>query len=90
MSTVSIFPAVLRTVTSGAWLLFVMRFTRLFAYSLLSLILIFYLISLGLSESQSGLVLTLALAGGIAVSLFLTTRADRIGRRRPPEEAGAA
>jgi MFS family permease len=67
-----------------------MRFTRLFAYSLLSLILIFYLISLGLSESQSGLVLTLALAGGIAVSLFLTTRADRIGRRRPPEEAGAA
>lgn len=90
MSTVSIFPAVLRTVTSDAWLLCVTRLPRLFAYSSLSVILVFYMVSLGLSESQSGLVLTLALAGGIAVSLFLTTRADRIGRRRPPEEAGAA
>jgi MFS family permease len=31
---------------------------------------------------QSGLVLTLTLAGDVVVSLFLTTRADRIGRRR--------
>lgn len=82
MSTVSMFPAALRTLTSDAWLLFVTRFTRLFAYGSLSVILVFYLVSLGLSESQSGLVLTLTLVGDIAVSLFLTTRADRIGRRR--------
>ena len=82
MSTVSIFPAALRTLATDAWLLFVTRFTRLFAYGSLSVILIFYLISLGLSESQSGIVLTLTLAGDIAVSLYLTTRADRVGRRR--------
>ena len=82
MSTVSIFPAALRTLTTDAWLLFVTRFTRLFAYGSLSVILIFYLVSLGLSETQSGLIFTLTLAGDIAVSLYLTTRADRLGRRR--------
>jgi MFS family permease len=82
MSTVSTLPSVLRTLTSDAWLLFVTRFTRLFAYGSLSVILVFYLLSLGLSASQSGVVLTLTLAGDIAISLFLTTRADRIGRRR--------
>jgi MFS family permease len=47
-----------------------------------SVVLVFYLISLGLSESQTGLLLTLTLAGDTVVSLYLTTRADRIGRRR--------
>ena len=70
LSTVSVLPEALRTLTSDAWLLFVTRFTRLFAYGSLSVILIFYLVSLGLSESQSGLVLTLTLAGDIAVSLY--------------------
>jgi MFS family permease len=82
MSSKTFFPPALRTLTSDAWLLFVTRFTRLFAYGSLSVILIFYLVSLGLSEAQSGLVLTLTLAGDIAVSLYLTTRADRLGRRR--------
>src|SRR5215470_9886805 len=82
MSAATLFPAALRTLTSDAWLLFVTRFTRLFAYGSLSVILIFYLVSLGLSESQSGLVLTLTLAGDIAVSLYLATRADRVGRRK--------
>src|SRR3989449_11364957 len=48
----------------------------------LSVVLVFYLISLGLSESQTGLLLMLTLAGDTVVSLYLTTRADRIGRRR--------
>lgn len=73
---------VLRTLTSDGWLLFVTRFLRLFAYGSLSVILVFYLIGLGLTESQTGLVLTLTLAGDVVVSLYLTTRADRIGRRR--------
>src|SRR6516164_1631917 len=72
----------LRTLTSDAWLLFVTRFIRLFAYGSLSVILVFYLVSLGLNESQIGLLLSLTLAGDVVVSLFLTTRADRIGRRR--------
>jgi MFS family permease len=54
----------------------------LFAYGSLSVVLVFYLIGLGLSEPQTGILLTLTLVGDTAVSLYLTTRADRIGRRR--------
>src|SRR5438874_10734793 len=57
-------------------------FCSAFAYGSLSIVLVFYLIGLGLSASQTGLLLTLTLAGDTVVSLFLTTRADRIGRRR--------
>jgi len=45
-------------------------------------VLVFYLTGLGLTASQTGLVLTLTLVGDTIVSLYLTTRADRIGRRR--------
>ena len=82
MSTTQIMPMALKALTRDGWLLFVTRFARLFAYGSLSVILVFYLIGLGLTEVQSGLVLTLTLAGDVVVSLFLTTRADRIGRRR--------
>jgi len=82
MSTTQLIPMALRALTRDGWLLFVARFTRLFAYGSLSVILVFYLIGLGLTAVQSGLVLTLTLAGDVVVSLLLTTRADRIGRRR--------
>ena len=75
-------PGVLKGPTRDGWLLFFTRFVRLFAYGSLSVVLVFYLIALGLSESQTGILLTLTLAGDVAVSLYLTTRADRIGRRR--------
>jgi len=39
-------------------------------------------VGLGLSEAQTGLLLTLTLVGDMVVSLYLTTQADRIGRRR--------
>jgi MFS family permease len=82
MATTNFIPRVLRTLSSDGWLLFVTRFARLFAYGSLSVILVFYLIGLGLTEAQAGLVLTLTLVGDVVVSLYLTTRADRIGRRR--------
>ncbi|HLB82327.1 MAG TPA: MFS transporter [Gemmatimonadales bacterium] len=63
-------------------LLFLTRSVRLFAYGALAVVLVFYLTSLGLSASQTGLLLTLTLIGDTAVSLYLTTRADRLGRRR--------
>jgi hypothetical protein len=63
-------------------LLFLTRFLRLFAYGSLSVVLVFYLVGLGLSEVQTGMLLTLTLVGDTVVSLLLTTRADRIGRRR--------
>src|SRR5215475_12333144 len=82
MSLAEIIPDSLRGLPRDAVLLFVTRFTRLFAYGALSVILVFYLVSLGLTEAQVGLLLTLTLAGDIAISLLLTTRADWIGRRR--------
>jgi MFS family permease len=82
MSEHKLIPAALRAMSSDAWLLFLTRFVRLFAYGSLSVILVFYLVSLGLTEQQTGLIFSLTLAGDIVVSLYLTTRADRIGRRR--------
>jgi MFS family permease len=75
-------PTVLRHLTRDAWLLFATRFVRLFAYGWLSIVLVFYLVGVGLSASQIGLLLTLTLIGDTVVSVFLTTRADRSGRRR--------
>jgi len=75
-------PVSLRALPRDAVVLFGTRFTRLFAYGALSVVLVFYLVSLGLTEAQAGVVLTLTLVGDIAISLLLTTRADRIGRRR--------
>src|SRR5437870_1999639 len=72
----------LQGLTRDACALFLTRFVRLFSYGALSVVLVFYLTGLGLSESQTGTLLTLTLLGDTVVSLFLTTQADRIGRRR--------
>jgi MFS family permease len=74
--------SVLRSPNYDARLLFVTRFTRLFAYGALSVVLVFYLTGIGLSELRIGLLLTLILLGDTVVSLVLTTQADRFGRRR--------
>jgi len=62
--------------------LFATRILRLFAYGFLSVLLVLYLQAAGLSESAIGLLLTLTLVGDTVISLWITTRADRIGRRR--------
>src|SRR6202163_1282347 len=82
MLSVAFAPASLERLTRDGWLLFFTRFTRLFAYGSLSVVLVFYLIGLGLNESQTGVLLTLTLVGDTVISLYLTTQADRIGRRR--------
>ena len=63
-------------------LLFTTRIVRLFAYGLVSVVLVLHLAAAGLSESQIGLLLTLTLLGDAAISLWITTRADRAGRQR--------
>ena len=63
-------------------LLFSTRIIRLFCYGFLSVILALYLVEVGLRETQIGLLFTLTLAGDAAISLLLTTSADRFGRRR--------
>src|SRR5882757_1848731 len=72
----------LRFLTRDKTWLFLTRFFRLFAYGSLSVVLVFYLTGLGLTQAQTGLLLTLILAGDVGVSLYLTTQADRLGRRR--------
>jgi MFS family permease len=72
----------LQQLTRDGWLLFGTRFARLFAYNAMSVVLVLYLKSIGVSESQTGILLTLTLVGDTLVSLWLTTRADRMGRRR--------
>src|SRR6202171_2666735 len=82
MAITGLIPGALRVLTRDGFLLFLTRFLRLFAYGSLSVVLVFYLIGLGLNESQTGLLLTLTLVGDTVISLYLTTQADRIGRRR--------
>jgi predicted MFS family arabinose efflux permease len=74
-------PEALRTLTRDGWLLFGTRFARLFAYGLIAVVLVLYLAESGLSDGRIGILLSLTLVGDIAVSLLITTRADRLGRR---------
>ena len=63
-------------------LLFLTRIIRLFAYGFMSVILVLLLAETGLKDGEIGLILTLTLAGDVFVSLWVTTVADRIGRRK--------
>jgi MFS family permease len=67
---------------ADVYLLFATRILRLFAYGSISVILALYLAAAGLTEIQIGLLLTLTLVGDTAISLWITTRADRVGRKR--------
>jgi MFS family permease len=63
-------------------LLFTTRIVRLFCYGFLSVVLALYLAQVGLDEKTIGLLFTLTLFGDAGISLWLTTSADRFGRRR--------
>jgi MFS family permease len=62
--------------------LFTTRILRLFCYGFLSIILALYLAETGLTEKQIGLIFTFTLVGDAGISLWLTTTADRFGRKR--------
>lgn len=74
--------ASLRGLDRDGRLLFTTRVLRMFGYGFLAVILVLYLDALGLDALTIGVVLTLTLIGDTLISLWLTTRADRIGRRR--------
>jgi MFS family permease len=65
-----------------ARLLFTARIVRLFAYGFVAVVLVLYLSALGLDDHRIGLLLSLTLVGDVIVSLYLTTRADALGRKR--------
>jgi len=59
-----------------------MRTLRMFGYGFLAVVLVLYLAAAGLDPLAVGVVLTLTLVGDVVISLWLTTNADRFGRRR--------
>jgi len=65
----------------GRWL-FALRTIRMFGYGFLAVVLVLYLAASGLDPLAIGAVLTLTLVGDTIVSLWLTTHADRLGRKR--------
>jgi MFS family permease len=67
---------------SDITILFSTRIIRLFCYGFLSVILALYLAEKGLTETQIGLLFTLTLIGDAGISLWLTTSADRFGRKK--------
>jgi MFS family permease len=62
--------------------LFASRACRMFGYGSLAVVLVLYLAEIGLDPVRIGLLLALTLIGDALISLVLTVRADRTGRRR--------
>ncbi len=62
--------------------LFASRLLRMFAYGMLGVVLVLFLVRLGLDGGKIGLLLSLTLLGDVAISLWLTAHADRWGRRK--------
>jgi MFS family permease len=73
---------IIQTLPSDGRRLFATRILRLFGYGFLSVVLALYLSAAGLNEGQIGLLLTLTLLGDTLISLWITTNADRIGRKK--------
>jgi MFS family permease len=71
-----------RFLTPDGRLLFGTRLVRLFAYGFLSVVLALYLAEVGLTTTQIGLLFTFTLIGDAGISLWITTSADRNGRKR--------
>jgi MFS family permease len=72
----------LRSLSGDGWVLFATRMVRMAAYGALSVVLVLYLGALGLSEARIGLLLSLTLLGDVAISVLITSFADKLGRRR--------
>lgn len=62
--------------------LFGLRCLRMFAYGLVGVVLVLYLSARDLDPARIGLLLTFTFLGDAGITLFLSTRADRWGRRR--------
>jgi MFS family permease len=64
------------------YILFITRSLRLFSYGSLAVVLFLYLHEVGFSESQIGYLMSFILLGDLVITMYLTTHADRFGRRK--------
>lgn len=65
-----------------AWLVILMRTSRMFAFGAVSLVFALFLSALGNSDGWIGFFMTATMAGDVIVSLCVTLVADQLGRRR--------
>ena len=63
-------------------ILFLTKILRMFSFGALSVIFFNALSSKGIKEQQIGYLQSLIAIGDIVISLFLTTRADKLGRKK--------
>jgi MFS family permease len=61
----------------------------MFAYGVVSVVLVLHLAAAGEGEARVGLLVSLTMLGDVVLSLAITTRADRLGRRRMLAVGGA-
>lgn len=73
---------VLKTLHYDARLLLSCKAVRMFAFGFLAIILVTYLLEIGISSNDIGIMFGLTLFGDALISLFLTSRADRWGRKK--------
>ena len=71
----------LRGLDRDGRLLFAARVVRMFGYGFLAVVLALYLAARGFDGVAIGIILALTLVGDTLISLWLTTHADRYGRR---------
>jgi MFS family permease len=69
------------SVRANLALLFLARILRMFSFGALAVVLVLYLTSRGLSTARVGILFSLTLIGDTVLSLWMTTSADRLGRR---------
>eukprot|EP01041_Mallomonas_annulata_P012729 gene12729-26814_t len=65
-----------------ATLLLVAKIIRMFSFGFLAVMIVVYLIELGYTPSDVGLLFSLTLVGDAAVSLIFTSHADKAGRKK--------
>lgn len=73
---------VLKSLSYNAKILILCKSVRMYAYGFLSVMLVLFLISGGLGEKKIGLLFSLTLLGDAIISLYISSRADRIGRKK--------
>ena len=67
--------------TPDGRLLLMARFIRLFSYGWLSMGLVVYLLEIGLTQFEIGLLFMATMMGDLIITFILTTTADSVGRR---------
>ncbi len=73
---------VLYSLTSDGKNLIVSKAIRMYSFGYLAVMLVLYLKELAFKDNDIGLLFTLTILGDVVISMWLTTHADRFGRKR--------